>query len=55
MSKTALNMGSKLVHNYVQPEGIKVLALHPGWFNSSGEGHTIKSGCSLAGHVWYSA
>ena len=38
MSKTALNMGSKLVQNYVQPEGIKVLALHPGWFNSSGEG-----------------
>jgi NAD(P)-dependent dehydrogenase (short-subunit alcohol dehydrogenase family) len=38
MSKSALNMGSKLLQNYLQPEGIKVLALHPGWFNSSGEG-----------------
>jgi NAD(P)-dependent dehydrogenase (short-subunit alcohol dehydrogenase family) len=38
MSKAALNMGSKLLQNHLQPEGIKVLALHPGWFNSSGEG-----------------
>jgi len=38
MSKSALNMGSKLLQNHLQPEGIKVLALHPGWFNSSGEG-----------------
>jgi NAD(P)-dependent dehydrogenase (short-subunit alcohol dehydrogenase family) len=38
MSKSALNMGSKLLQNYLAPEGIKVLALHPGWFNSSGEG-----------------
>jgi NAD(P)-dependent dehydrogenase (short-subunit alcohol dehydrogenase family) len=38
MSKSALNMGSKLLQNYLQPEGIKVIALHPGWFNSSGEG-----------------
>jgi NAD(P)-dependent dehydrogenase (short-subunit alcohol dehydrogenase family) len=38
MSKSALNMGSKLLQNHVQAEGIKVLVLHPGWFNSSGEG-----------------
>ncbi len=38
MSKSALNMGSKLLQNHLRPEGIKVLALHPGWFNSSGEG-----------------
>jgi NAD(P)-dependent dehydrogenase (short-subunit alcohol dehydrogenase family) len=38
MSKSALNMGSKLLQNHLQPEGIKVLALHPGWFNSSGAG-----------------
>lgn len=38
MSKSALNMGSKLLQNYLEPEGIKVLAIHPGWFNSSGQG-----------------
>jgi NAD(P)-dependent dehydrogenase (short-subunit alcohol dehydrogenase family) len=38
MSKSALNMGSKLLQNQVEPEGIKVLVLHPGWFNSSGHG-----------------
>ena len=38
MSKSALNMGSKLLQNHVERDGIKVLALHPGWFNSSGEG-----------------
>jgi NAD(P)-dependent dehydrogenase (short-subunit alcohol dehydrogenase family) len=38
MSKSALNMGSKLLQNHLEPEGIKVLALHPGWFNSSGQG-----------------
>jgi NAD(P)-dependent dehydrogenase (short-subunit alcohol dehydrogenase family) len=38
MSKSALNMGSKLLQNHLAPEGIRVLALHPGWFNSSGQG-----------------
>jgi len=38
MSKSALNMGSKLLANYLEPEGIQVLSLHPGWFNSSGKG-----------------
>jgi NAD(P)-dependent dehydrogenase (short-subunit alcohol dehydrogenase family) len=38
MSKSALNMGSKILQNQLAPEGIKVLVLHPGWFNSSGKG-----------------
>jgi NAD(P)-dependent dehydrogenase (short-subunit alcohol dehydrogenase family) len=38
MSKSALNMGTKLLSNHLEPEGIKLLALHPGWFNSSGKG-----------------
>ncbi len=38
MSKSALNMGSKLLQNFLEPEGIQVLVLHPGWFNSSGKG-----------------
>lgn len=38
MSKSALNMGSKLLQNHLAAEGIKVLVLHPGWFNSSGSG-----------------
>jgi len=38
MSKSALNMGTKLLQNHLEPEGIKLLALHPGWFNSSGKG-----------------
>lgn len=38
MSKSALNMGSKLLQNHLAAEGMKVLVLHPGWFNSSGEG-----------------
>jgi NAD(P)-dependent dehydrogenase (short-subunit alcohol dehydrogenase family) len=31
MSKAALNMQSKILHNYLEPKGIKVLAVHPGW------------------------
>jgi NAD(P)-dependent dehydrogenase (short-subunit alcohol dehydrogenase family) len=38
MSKSALNMGTQLLQNHLAPEGIKLLALHPGWFNSSGKG-----------------
>jgi NAD(P)-dependent dehydrogenase (short-subunit alcohol dehydrogenase family) len=34
MSKAAINMGSKLLHNALVDEGIKVLAIHPGWFSS---------------------
>lgn len=34
MSKAALNMFSKILQNKAQKDGIKVLALHPGWFSS---------------------
>ena len=34
MSKAALNMASRVLQNAVKEEGIKVLALHPGWFRS---------------------
>ncbi len=34
MSKTALNMAVRIMQNDLKDEGIKVLALHPGWFRS---------------------
>jgi NAD(P)-dependent dehydrogenase (short-subunit alcohol dehydrogenase family) len=34
MSKAALNMASQLLQNALREEGIKVLAIHPGWFSS---------------------
>lgn len=34
MSKSALNMQSKLLQNYLGPRGFKVLALHPGWMRT---------------------
>lgn len=34
MTKAALNMGSRILQNYLKDEGIRVLALHPGWFTS---------------------
>jgi NAD(P)-dependent dehydrogenase (short-subunit alcohol dehydrogenase family) len=34
MSKAALNMASRILQNALKEEGIKVLALHPGWFSS---------------------
>ncbi len=34
MSKAALNMASRILQNDLKEEGIKVLALHPGWFSS---------------------
>jgi NAD(P)-dependent dehydrogenase (short-subunit alcohol dehydrogenase family) len=34
MSKAALNMASRILQNDLLSEGIKVLALHPGWFSS---------------------
>jgi NAD(P)-dependent dehydrogenase (short-subunit alcohol dehydrogenase family) len=33
-SKSALNMASRIMQNALKDEGIKVLALHPGWFRS---------------------
>lgn len=34
MSKTALNIQSKVLQNYLKPKGFKVLALHPGWMRT---------------------
>ena len=34
MSKAALNMASRILQNALKAEGLKVLALHPGWFSS---------------------
>ena len=34
MSKVAVNMQSKILQNYLVPEGIKVLAVHPGWMKT---------------------
>jgi NAD(P)-dependent dehydrogenase (short-subunit alcohol dehydrogenase family) len=34
MSKAALNMASRILQNALKKEGIKILALHPGWFSS---------------------
>ncbi len=34
MTKAALNVGSRILQNYLEGEGIKVIALHPGWFTS---------------------
>lgn len=34
MSKAALNMMSKLLHNRYKKDGVKILAIHPGWFSS---------------------
>ncbi len=34
MSKAALNMGSKILQNALQPRGFKVLAIQPGWMRT---------------------
>jgi NAD(P)-dependent dehydrogenase (short-subunit alcohol dehydrogenase family) len=34
MSKAALNMQSRILEKYLEPKGIKVLAVHPGWMQS---------------------
>lgn len=34
MSKAALNMGTKLLANYLKKDNIKVLAIHPGWMRT---------------------
>jgi len=34
MSKAALNRATTILHEYVKGDGIKVLAMHPGWFSS---------------------
>ncbi|GGG02306.1 SDR family NAD(P)-dependent oxidoreductase [Paenibacillus abyssi] len=34
MSKSALNMQSKIIHNHLKDQGLKVLAIHPGWMRT---------------------
>jgi NAD(P)-dependent dehydrogenase (short-subunit alcohol dehydrogenase family) len=34
MSKAAVNMMSRILANRVRKDGVKVLAMHPGWFSS---------------------
>lgn len=34
MSKSALNMASKILQNALKPGGFKVLAIHPGWMRT---------------------
>ena len=34
LSKAALNMASRILQNALRDEGIKIMALHPGWFSS---------------------
>jgi NAD(P)-dependent dehydrogenase (short-subunit alcohol dehydrogenase family) len=34
MSKAALNMQSKLLHNYLSPRGFRILAIQPGWMKT---------------------
>jgi NAD(P)-dependent dehydrogenase (short-subunit alcohol dehydrogenase family) len=34
MSKSALNMASRILQNYLSPRGYKILAVHPGWMRT---------------------
>lgn len=34
MSKAALNMQTKILHNCLQPRGFRLLAVHPGWMRT---------------------
>jgi NAD(P)-dependent dehydrogenase (short-subunit alcohol dehydrogenase family) len=34
MSKAALNMGTKLLHNYLRERQVNVIAVHPGWMRT---------------------
>ena len=34
MSKAALNMGTKLLSNYLKKDNIIVLSIHPGWMRT---------------------
>ena len=34
MSKAALNMATKLLDNYLNTRGIRVIAVHPGWMRT---------------------
>lgn len=51
MSKAALNMQSKILQNYLESRGFKVLAVHPGWMrtNMGGPNATISPDESAEG------
>ena len=51
MSKAALNMQSKILHNYLKPRGFNVLVVHPGWMrtNMGGPSAAINSDEPAAG------
>jgi NAD(P)-dependent dehydrogenase (short-subunit alcohol dehydrogenase family) len=51
MSKAALNMQSRILHNYLKPRGFRVLAVHPGWMrtNMGGPAASISPNESAAG------
>jgi NAD(P)-dependent dehydrogenase (short-subunit alcohol dehydrogenase family) len=51
MSKAALNMQSKILHNYLKPRGFNILVVHPGWMrtNMGGPSAAINSDESAAG------
>ena len=34
MSKAALNMGTKLLHNYLKDKGVNIVTVHPGWMRT---------------------
>ncbi|WP_053374567.1 SDR family oxidoreductase [Paenibacillus sp. FJAT-27812] len=46
MSKAALNMQSKLVHNGIKPHGGRVLVVHPGWVQTYMQGK-LDAGAAL--------
>jgi NAD(P)-dependent dehydrogenase (short-subunit alcohol dehydrogenase family) len=51
MSKAALNMQSKILHNYLRPRGFSVVAVHPGWMrtNMGGPNATLDASESADG------
>ena len=48
MSKAALNMGSRILQNYLGPKGFKVLLVHPGWMRTDMGGPTADIDASEA-------
>lgn len=62
MSKSALNMESKILQNYLGPDGFKVLAIQPGWMKTDMGGadaqvdpnETARAILALAARPWRS-